>query len=62
MYLVTGGHTGSSNIASTEVFHVGDVAWSFVGNLPMATSGLSGVSLGNRLLMTGTNSIDDVVV
>ena len=60
--MVTGGHTESTRIASTEVLRVGDVAWTFVGDLPMATDGLSGVNFGNRLLMTGTKSSDKIVV
>ena len=56
--MVTGGSTGST----TEVLRVGNDAWTYVGNLPKAVYGLRGVNLGNRLFMTGTNSIDKIVV
>ena len=60
--MVTGGYTGSRNIATTEVLRVGDDAWTYVGNLPRAVYGPRGVNFGNRLLMTGTKSIDKIVV
>ena len=59
--MVTGGSTGSS-IATTEVLRVGDDTWTYVGNLPRAVYGPRGVNFGNRLLMTGTNCIDKIVV
>ena len=66
MFLVTGGYTTGSIYLSitdtTEVLRVGDDAWTYVGNLPRAMTGLSGVNLGNRLLMTGTDSIEKIVV
>ena len=55
--MVTGGRT-----ATTEVLRVGDVAWTYVGNLPHRGYGVRGVNFGNRLLMSGTNNIDKIVV
>ena len=61
--MVTGGTTtGWKYTDTTEVLRVGDNAWTFVGNLPGAMDGLRGVNLGNRLFMTGTDSIDKIVV
>ena len=62
--MVTGGFTGgwTTRIATTEVLRVGDNAWTYVGNFPRAMNGLMGVNLGNRLLMTGIDSIDKIVV
>ena len=65
VFLVTGGYSGSgSYIDTTEVLRVGvgDNAWTYVGNFPRAMNGLMGVNLGNRLFMTGTDSIDKIVV
>ena len=63
VFLVTGGYSGSgSYIDTTEVLRVGDDAWTYVGNFPRAMNGLMGVNLGNRLFMTGTDSIDKIVV
>ena len=63
VFLVTGGYSGSgSYIDTTEVLRVGDDAWTYVGNFPRAMNGLMGVNLGNRLLMTGIDSIDKIVV
>ena len=63
--MVTGGFDDGYStfaIATTEILRVGDDAWTYVGNLPSTMAGLRGVNLGNRLLMTGTNSIDKIVV
>ena len=63
VFLVTGGYSGSgSYIDTTEVLRVGDNAWTYVGNFPRAMNGLMGVNLGNRLFMTGIDSIDKIVV
>ena len=63
VFLVTGGYSGSgSYIDTTEVLRVGDDAWTYVGNFPRAMNGLMGVNLGNRLFMTGIDSIDKIVV
>ena len=61
--MVTGGTTpGWKYTDTTEVLRVGDNAWTYVGNLPWAMTGLRGVNLGNRLFMTGIDSIDKIVV
>ena len=54
VFLVTGGKTSSGNIASTEVLVHGDSSWSYVGDLPVPTRGLRGVSVNNKVIMTGT--------
>ena len=61
--MVTGGSNAGRYVDTTEVLRVGDDAWTFVGNLPISyVRGLRGFNLGNRLLMTGTDSIDKIVV
>ena len=54
VYLVTGGTTGSTYLASTEILISGSDAWSQVGDLPTGPIyGLRGVSLNNKIIMTG---------
>ena len=43
----------SVDFASTEVLVHGESTWSYVGNLPLRTRGLSGVSVNNTVMMTG---------
>ena len=52
MYLVTGGWD-SSYLSSTEILVDGAVTWTEVGELPVSMYGLRGVSLNNKILMTG---------
>ena len=53
MYLVTGG-SNNKGIISTEVMSASGSSWTFVGNLPKATHGLSGISVNNQIFVTGT--------
>ena len=56
VYLVTGGYDGVSRMLSTEIMKEGPFGWSdwsFVGSLPAAVTLLRGVSLDNRIIMTG---------
>ena len=55
MYLITGGYDGSSRLSSTEMFTEGQLGWTDVGPLPFAATLLRGVSLNNRIIMTGDN-------
>ena len=61
MYLVTGGSSGGTadppNLASTETLIDGASAWITVGSLPAAMGALRGVSLNNKILMTGNMTI-----
>ena len=57
MYLITGGYDGSSRLSSTEMFTEGQLGWTDVGPLPFAATLLRGVSLNNRIIMTGDNFI-----
>ena len=54
VYLVTGGWTGSAELVSTEILISGSDAWTRVGDLPIGPiSGLRGVSLNDKIIMTG---------
>ena len=57
MYLVTGGQGGRDSnfgiLSSTETLVDGAGAWTAAGVLPVAMVGLRGVSLNNKILMTG---------
>ena len=52
VFLVTGGYN-DGKLSSTEVLKDGDLSWTTVGNLPKAVWGIRGVSLNNRIIMTG---------
>ena len=53
VYLVTGGY-GSTRLASTEILISGSDAWTQVGDLPIGPIiALRGVSLNNKIIMTG---------
>ena len=52
VYLVTGGHN-DNYLSSTETLVEGAGSWTFAGELPVAMSGLKGVSLNNNIFMTG---------
>ena len=47
MYLVTGGYNGNG-IISTEVMSASGSSWSYVGNLPKAAYGMTGISVHNE--------------
>ena len=56
VYLITGGFDGISRLSSTEIMKrgpFGSSQWSLVGPLPTAATLLRGVSLNNRIIMTG---------
>ena len=52
MYLVTGGKY-NINLVSTEILVSGAAAWKEVGELPLRTMDVAGVSIDNRIIMTG---------
>ena len=57
VYIVTGGQLeiGSTyfKLRSTEILTEGEGSWNDVGNLPTAVYGIKGVSLLNKVFMTG---------
>ena len=55
VYIVSGGHSGSSRLASTETLEKeGGSAWQLVANLPEARHGVRGLGLSNgRFMVTG---------
>ena len=52
MYLVTSGKY-NSNLVSTEILVSGAAAWEGVGEIPLRTLYVAGVSIDNRIIMTG---------
>ena len=52
---MTGGWTGSENIATTETLTINNGAdtWVEVGSLPVPMRVLKGVSFNNKIIMTG---------
>ena len=52
MFLVTGGY-GGTYLSFTETLVDGAGTWKPAGPLPVAMSGLRGVSLNNNILMSG---------
>ena len=59
MYLVTGGYD-HGYLSSTETLVDGAATWSTAGELPVAMLGLRGVSLNNKILMTGNIIIQKI--
>jgi len=54
IYLVTGGrNSAGERILSTEIMSSSLARWSYVGNLPKATNGLAGISINNKIFITG---------
>ena len=55
VFLVTGGYAGGwlGWLDTTEILVEGDSSWTTVGSLPKAVQGIRGVSLNNRIIMTG---------
>ena len=55
--MVAGGRISTANpyspLTSTEIFTKGSSSWTDVGPLPYAVFGLKGVSLENKIFMTG---------
>ena len=65
--LVTGGGVPSTmeTLVSTEIFVLGDAAWITLptsGDLPGPRPGLKGVSLDNKIFMTGFSYICYVLI
>jgi len=57
IYLVTGGYNGK-NIVSTEVMSSSGSHWKYVGNLPLAVRAPSGISVNNKIFITGGLGVD----
>jgi len=57
IYLVTGGYNGK-NIVSTEVMSSSGSHWKYVGNLPLAVRAPSGISVNNKIFITGGFGVD----
>ena len=53
MYLVAGGKKWPDHLSSTEILTEGFSRWKEVGPLPYGLQGLRGVSVNNRIFMTG---------
>ena len=56
VYLVAGGWTGSSTLASTELLVEGASSWTKAAPLPRALQGLDIVSINNQVILTGESS------
>ena len=52
-FLVTGGWTGSNRLSSTELLVENSAKWVYSGELPTPRSGLKGVNIDQRVIMTG---------
>ena len=50
---MTGGWDGNNLIASTEVLSSASGGWKSVGELPSARSGLRGITLANKIFVSG---------
>ena len=50
---MAGGYSNGEFLSSTEILKDGDSLWFTVGNLPEAVSRILGVSIDNKILMTG---------
>ena len=54
VFIVAGGWDGLPGLSSTEMLIGEDArAWTWGGNLPSGRSGVIGVSVANRFLLTG---------
>ena len=51
--LVTGGMNGNDYLSSTEILHHGQHKWHTAAELPHSLTGLRGINLDNKILMTG---------
>ena len=56
VYLVAGGWTGSSTLASTELLVEGAPSWTKAAPLPRALQGLDIVSINNQVILTGEST------
>ena len=56
VYLVAGGWTGSSTLASTELLVEGAPSWTKAAPLPRALQGLDIVSINNQVILTGESN------
>ena len=56
VYLVAGGWTGSSTLASTELLVEGASSWTKAEPLPRALQGLDIVSINNQVILTGESN------
>ena len=56
VYLVAGGWTGFSTLASTELLVEGAPSWTKVAPLPRALQGLDIVSINNQVILTGEST------
>ena len=61
VYLVTGGQDSDGTLSTTELLVHGDPSWIPSGLLPSPRAELSGATLNNKILVTGTN-IDTLVI
>ena len=59
--LVTGGHSGSERLSTTELLVGTAPAWVFTGELPSPRNGLRGANIDNKVLITGNfeNSLEN---
>ena len=55
VFIVAGGYDGPLRVSSTAEMLIGEDAraWTWGGNLPSGRSGVIGVSVANRFLLTG---------
>ena len=56
VYLVAGGWTGSSTLASTELLVEGASSWTKAEPLPRPLQGVDIVSINNQVILTGESS------
>ena len=54
--LVTGGYGGDNRLDSTELLLPSATSWTYSGALPSPRCCLSGATLDNKVVITGTNS------
>ena len=52
--LVTGGSDGNNRLDSTELLLPSATSWIYSSALPSPRSGLSGATLNNKVVVTGT--------
>ena len=53
VYLVAGGWDGPNDLFPTEILHEGSSQWTEVEPLPAPINRLKGISLNNKIIMTG---------
>ena len=59
VYLVAGGFSPEVELlSSTEIFEMGSKSWIEVGKLPSPLSQLKGISINNKVIMTGGRDED----